>query len=58
MTSIADPIAGPSVAEAEVRVKGGAKGDAAAATSAPAITLPVAGEREFGSTCFAAWRSG
>ncbi len=46
MTSIADPIAGPSVAEAEVRVKADVKGDAAAATSAPAITLPVAGERE------------
>ena len=42
MTSIADPIAGPSVAEADVR----ARANAAAATSAPAITLPVAGERE------------
>ncbi|MBW8854352.1 MAG: OpgC domain-containing protein, partial [Bradyrhizobium sp.] len=42
MTSIADPVAGPSVAETDVR----AKPDAAATTSAPAITLPVAGERE------------
>jgi hypothetical protein len=42
MTSIADPVAGPSVAETDGR----AKADAAAATSAPAITLPVAGERE------------
>src|SRR6188472_4311656 len=42
MTSIADPVAGPSVAETD----GHATADAAAATSAPAITLPVAGERE------------
>jgi hypothetical protein len=42
MTSIADPVAGPSVAETDGR----ATADAAAATSAPAITLPVAGERE------------
>jgi hypothetical protein len=42
MTSIADPVAGPSVAETDGR----AKPDAAATTSAPAITLPVAGERE------------
>jgi hypothetical protein len=42
MTSIADPVAGPSVAETDRR----ATADAAAATSAPAITLPVAGERE------------
>ena len=39
MSSIADPIAGPSAAEVGVRA-------GAAATSAPAITLPVAGERE------------
>ena len=42
MTSIADPVAGPSAAETDGR----ATADAAAATSAPAITLPVAGERE------------
>src|SRR4029078_6154007 len=42
MTSIAYPVAAPSVAETDSR----ATGDAAAATSAPAITLPVAGERE------------
>ena len=39
MSSIADPIAGPSAAETGARV-------GAAVTSAPAITLPVAGERE------------
>src|SRR5712664_2545757 len=39
MTSIADPIAGPSVAETEVRAP-------AAAVAAPAIKPPVAGERE------------
>jgi hypothetical protein len=42
MTSIADPIAGPSIAEADARTKG----EAAAATSAPTIALPAAGERE------------
>ena len=39
MSSIADPIAGSSAAEAVART-------GAAVTSAPAITLPVAGERE------------
>ena len=39
MSSIADPIAGPSAAEAVART-------GAAVTSAPAITLPVVGERE------------
>ena len=39
MSSIADPIAGPSAAEAVARA-------GAAVTSAPAITLAVAGERE------------
>lgn len=42
MSSIADQIAGRSVAEADAR----ATGEAAAVTSAPAITLPVAGDRE------------
>ncbi len=42
MSSIADQIPGSSVAETGAR----AKGDAAAATSAPAITLPAAGDRE------------
>jgi hypothetical protein len=42
MTSIADQIAGPPVADTAL-----AKGDAVqAAAAAPAITLPVAGERE------------
>ncbi len=40
MSSIADQIAGPSVAEAPARAR------RCAATSAPAITLPAAGERE------------
>src|SRR4051794_10857192 len=42
MSSIADQIPGSSVAETGAR----AKGDAAAETSAPAITLPAAGDRE------------
>ena len=46
MTSIADPIAGLSVAETEVRAKGEAAEAKAASVAAPAITLPAAGERE------------
>src|SRR5438046_5327786 len=46
MTSIADPLAGPSVAETEVRAKGEAAEAKAASVAAPAITLPAAGERE------------
>jgi hypothetical protein len=42
MSSIADQIAGRSVADAGAR----ATGEAATVTSAPAITLPAAGERE------------
>jgi hypothetical protein len=42
MSSIADQIPGSSVAEAGARAKSGA----AAVTSAPAITLPAAGDRE------------
>src|SRR5476651_2215979 len=43
MTSIADQITGPSVADAGARAKGDAS---VVAASAPAITLPTAGERE------------
>src|SRR5437879_3114920 len=46
MTSIADPLAGPPVAETEVRAKGEAAEAKAASVAAPAITLPAAGERE------------
>ena len=51
MTSIADPVAGPSVAETQARASAGAKNadataDATAAVAAPVIVQPAAGERE------------
>src|SRR4051794_3575344 len=47
MTSIADPVAGPTVKEADLRATAKTSEKAAAAEVAlPAITLPAAGERE------------
>ena len=43
MTSIADPIAGLSVAETDARATAGTT---AASVATPAVTLPAAGERE------------
>ena len=46
MSSIADPIAGSPVADAKTEAKVDAEVKARAVAAAPAITLPVTGERE------------